>query len=50
MTIAKSAVLDKGNCLFTYQGDPAILLWSFDKKAKKVISDDFEIIPFKEIP
>lgn len=49
MTIAKSAVLDKGNCLFTYQGDPAILLWSFDEKAKKVISDDFEVIPFKEI-
>ena len=50
MTMAKSAVVDQGNCLFSYHGDPAILLWSFDEKLKKVVSDDFEIIPFKETP
>lgn len=46
MTLGESAVLAQGECLFTYHGNPAILLWEFDGGKKEIRSHTFEIIPF----
>ena len=44
MTIGESAVLENGTCLFSYHGKPAILLWEFDSREKRVLSNEFEVI------
>ncbi len=48
MTVGESAVLDGGECLFAYHGAPAILLWDFDEKEKRVASKEFSVVPFSE--
>ncbi len=47
MTIGDSAVLEDGQCLFTYHGASAVLLWEFDSREKKVVSRGFDVLPVK---
>ena len=45
MTIGDSAILSEGRCLFSYQGQPAILLFDMDERKKEVLSPEFRLIP-----
>lgn len=46
MTIAKSALVHKGELLFSYEGNEAILLFDFNERKKEVVSPSFTVIPF----
>ena len=45
MTIGDSAILSEGKCLFSYQGQPAILLFDIDERKKEILSSEFRVIP-----
>lgn len=45
MTIGDSAILSEGKCLFSYQGQPAILLFDMDERKKQILSSKFRVIP-----
>lgn len=46
MTIGKSAVLDKGKLLFSYEGKPAVLLFDTDDSGN-IVSRSFTVIPWE---
>ena len=46
---AESAVAQNGEILCTYHGPEAILLTEYDKEQKRIVSDSFEVIPFKYV-
>lgn len=47
MTTGKSAVIEGGKMLFSYQGAPAILLFDYDEKRKRVQSRAFRVLEVK---